>query len=550
MRHALCLLILSAPLLAQGPTWYVPDDFPSVQAALNGAASGATVIVRPGTWVGAIDFLGKDIHLRSELGSAVTTLDGNGVTTAVKFVSGEGPGAILEGFTITGGDGWWYGLGGGVTVSNGSSPVIRKNVITGNRGDRGGGVISRSSSPQIVDNLITRNSAQGGGGICVRSDGGPGSTTISGNRIVGNAALHWAVGGGGILADGNPYNNVSVTVTDNLISENTAEHGGGMRVMNAASTLSDNVVTGNTAVLHGGGISLTIQAAAGLSQILVNNLIAGNTANSNGGGIAMNVIDPANSVVLTNCTIADNRATGTAISGQGRGGALYWAAAPGRMDNCVLWGNSGQVGAQMYLGELGSGSTVFVAHSLIQGGASGVVIYNNQSTLVWGAGNLDADPLFVDPAGGDHHLTYASPCRDAGSNLAPSLPAQDFEGDPRIAGGTADIGCDEFHAHLYVTGTPSPGNTVHVKLAGAPDTQIVVLVVSLAGFIDPPLVTPFGDWYLAFPIADPLWLPAIPSNGIFDLVLPIDLSFPVPIEFPMQAFVGLTLTNPCLLRIE
>lgn len=552
MRRALSLLVLSAPLLAQGQTWYVPDQFPTVQAALNGAASGATVIVRPGTWVGAIDFLGKNIHLKSELGPAVTTLDGNGVTTVVKLVSGEGPGAILEGFTITGGDGRYRDLGGGVSVQNGSSPVIRGNVITGNVGDFGGGVYSRSSSPEIVDNVISANSGQGGGGVCVRShssSGWPAPTIIAKNRIIGNAALHWAVGGGGILVDAT-YANVSMTVTGNLIAQNTAEHGGGIRVVAAASTIRDNVVTGNTAVLNGGGISLTLQAAPGRSPVLLNNLIVANVANNNGGGIAALVIDPGSAVVLGNCTIAGNRATGTAVAGRGCGGGVYWGAAPGRMDNCVLWGNTGLIGQQMYLGELGSGSVVSVAHSVVQGGAAGVVIYNGQSTLVWGVGNLDADPLFASVTEGDYHLTHASPCRDAGSNLAPSLPARDFEGDPRIAGGTADMGCDEFHAHLYVTGTPSPGNTVHVKLAGAPDTQIVVLVVSLLGFIDPPMATPFGDWYLAFPIATPLWLPAIPTNGILDLPLPIDLSFPAPIDFPMQAFVGSTLTNPWLLRIE
>jgi len=92
-----------------------------------------------------------------------------------------------------------------------------------------------------------------------------------------------------------------------------------------------------------------------------------------------------------------------------------------------------------------------------------------------GTGNINADPLFVDtgywddngtPANplddfwveGDYHLTYASPCIDAGDNYASSLPATDFEGDPRIFPGNGkgylvgyppqpaivDMGADEY----------------------------------------------------------------------------------------------------------
>jgi hypothetical protein len=73
-------------------------------------------------------------------------------------------------------------------------------------------------------------------------------------------------------------------------------------------------------------------------------------------------------------------------------------------------------------------------------------------TLNWGSGMIDADPLFLDPFNDDFHLSYASPCIDTGTNETPSLPAADFENDPRIFPGNGK------GAHL--AGFASPGAIV------------------------------------------------------------------------------------------
>ena len=69
-----------------------------------------------------------------------------------------------------------------------------------------------------------------------------------------------------------------------------------------------------------------------------------------------------------------------------------------------------------------------ISYSCIQGGYSG-------------PGNINTDPLFVDPANGDFHLTNPSDCIDSGDNSAVTEPC-DFEGDPRIAYGTVDMGAE------------------------------------------------------------------------------------------------------------
>ncbi|TPW09388.1 MAG: hypothetical protein FD127_4156, partial [Acidimicrobiaceae bacterium] len=62
-----------------------------------------------------------------------------------------------------------------------------------------------------------------------------------------------------------------------------------------------------------------------------------------------------------------------------------------------------------------------------------------------GAGNIDADPLFLDAAAGDLHLLPASPCRNAGEpGSVFAAEAVDQDGDPRVLEGRVDMGADEF----------------------------------------------------------------------------------------------------------
>ena len=69
MRSAVFLIILwFISLTAYSATYYVPDDYSTIQAAINAAANNDTIIVRSGTYVEQIDFNGKAITLRSAEG--------------------------------------------------------------------------------------------------------------------------------------------------------------------------------------------------------------------------------------------------------------------------------------------------------------------------------------------------------------------------------------------------------------------------------------------------------------------------------------------------
>jgi hypothetical protein len=158
----------------------VPNDYLTIQDAIDHAQSSDTVLVSPGTYVENIDFSGKDIVVSSHflvMGDpsfiSQTIIDGDTAHT-VTFASGEDLLSVLCGFTITGkvGSENRAGFLGGILISGGS-PIVRNNVITGNLAEHaGGGILVEGGSPTIRDNIIAENVAGAcrgaGGGIAVK----------------------------------------------------------------------------------------------------------------------------------------------------------------------------------------------------------------------------------------------------------------------------------------------------------------------------------------------------------------------------------------------
>ena len=163
---------------------------------------------------------------------------------------------------------------------------------------------------------------------------------------------------------------------------------------------------------------------------------------------------------------------------------------------------------------------------------------------------IDADPLFADPMAHDFHLRYTSPCLDAGDATAPGSQWSDFEGDPRTHQAEPDLGADEFHRHLYHTGTATSGGAITVKIVDVPATAPVFLWVGTGMQLDP-TTTPFGDWYLVFPLVFELPLGAVPGpDGLIELPYVFPAGTPVPWDIPLQALSGPGLTNPHMIEVR
>ncbi len=104
LRCAVVLLAcLAVRFSAQALVINVPLDQPTIQAGIDAASPGDTVLVADGTYYENINFLGKAITVTSVNGPASTTIDGSSTGNVVTFQSHEGRDSLLEGFTITNG---------------------------------------------------------------------------------------------------------------------------------------------------------------------------------------------------------------------------------------------------------------------------------------------------------------------------------------------------------------------------------------------------------------------------------------------------------------
>jgi hypothetical protein len=156
-------------------TWLVRADgsgqAPTIQAAVDSATHGDTIIVEDGTYVGEgnydIDFHGKLLVLRSVSGPASTVIDCQGNSQqprrAFLFDGAEDRRAVVEGLTITGG---YDRYGAGAFCDYLSSPKFVNCVFTGNIAwDAGGALVVQGSSPVFESCIIADNRSVEGGGI-------------------------------------------------------------------------------------------------------------------------------------------------------------------------------------------------------------------------------------------------------------------------------------------------------------------------------------------------------------------------------------------------
>ncbi|MCH7849399.1 MAG: right-handed parallel beta-helix repeat-containing protein, partial [Planctomycetes bacterium] len=284
-------------------------------------------------------------------------------------------------------DNWAKSNGGAIRNNVGSSPVITNTVFADNFAGAGAGIAYRDyqePSNALLDHcLFVNNTAGAGGGVHVR---GASSALLVDCVFSGNTS----VGGGGGLVIRVVSGGVAEINRCIFSNNNGGVAAGGIAIVRGDTNLTDSVIAANAASFTGGGL------LSGGEYTMVNCAISGNTAPMGGG------LENAGLATLINCTFGNNVGNGVENSKSADSAVLA---------NCVLWGNTP---AQL------EGDSFTVTYSDIQGGWPGI-------------GNIDADPLFVQPAGDDLRLDFGSPCIDAGDNDAvPDGVTTDLDGNPRF----------------------------------------------------------------------------------------------------------------------
>lgn len=410
------IFLFSALLLSSAnaqTTIHVPADQPTIQAAINAAANGDTVLVSDGTYQENLDFKGKAITVTSVNGPSVTTIDGGGMGTVVTFQTSEGANSVLNGFKIT--NGFSTSQAAGIFINN-ASPTITNNTITANKGCQGIGITVSFGGALVQGNTISSNTQSGctggsGGGILVNG-------ASSGTRIIGNV----------------------------IINNSLPSAGGGISLFAAGAPLiQNNIILGNNGGNQGGGITIADDA----SPQIVNNLIIRNTA-TDGGGLYWLIPQSTPGILLLNNTIAENSAmTGSEVFASG-------FDANASIQNNVIMGVAGVNGVfcESFNGNTPPG---FTANDVF---ANGAAPYGGICPDQTGSnGNISADPLFVDTTVDNLHLQPGSPAIDQGNNTARiPLPPTDLSGNNRIFNNIVDMGPFEFSGLTTTTLTPTALN--------------------------------------------------------------------------------------------
>ena len=95
---AVGIIVAGASSAAGATTVNVPAEVATIQGAIESAAAGDTIVAAPGTYHENLNFLGKDLVVRSSGGPSVTTVDGDAKDPVAWFVHGETRVARAGGF--------------------------------------------------------------------------------------------------------------------------------------------------------------------------------------------------------------------------------------------------------------------------------------------------------------------------------------------------------------------------------------------------------------------------------------------------------------------
>lgn len=473
-----------------GAIIYIPNDQPTIQAGIDQAIDGDTVLVLEGTYQGDgnrdIQVNGKAISIISSKGPYFTIINCQGSSEdyhgGISFYAVDEQ-TLLDGFSIINGYNYESSASisilsssviisncilsknvslydGGAMLCDHSSPVIINCFFRENWATYYGGSLSISvSNPEIVDCIFEINSAGlNGGGIFSQSS----DPVIVRCTFITNSANSY--GGGIYLENSNPQislctfeNNVSEDkgggiyssssefsiASCNFINNNSSTHGGGLYCVDSSYKVINCLFNQNIAE-SGGGIFC--EEGYNNNFLVFNCNFTQNQVLQNGGACYFSECSPQ----IFNCIFKLNTAeAGGAIfasnffenirnctfsmNSADFGGGMQFHYSTPTITDCIFWTNSASIGTEI---SLEGSSDLNISYSDIKNGIDGINVCDSCDLSI-GPNFLNNDPAFVSGIDGDYYLsqteagqTVNSICVDKGSNLSNQICIESI--DPNI----------------------------------------------------------------------------------------------------------------------
>ena len=328
----------------------VPGTYPTIKAAMTAAGDNTVITLAPGIYTGPdntnIDFGGKAITIRS-----LDPSDPNIVAATIIDCQQLRRAFIFD------------------ENEDENSVLYGLTIRNGRVQDNGGAVYCDHSSPTLKNCVFENNTAAG-----------------------------YKKAGGAIAL----YNS-SPKIINCCIMNNSASYGGGVGCYDGSSpVISNSQILNNAASDEGGGVYCWVNAKVFVDHTI----IAQNHSADAGGGVFFYECgdpDDPNMPTISFCTI-------TANSTDGFGGGIFGMDSIIELNNSILWNNIADPSSGPQIALIDNwlnGTKLQVNYCDVSGLDQGHLIETN-CTLEWGLGNINAEPLFVNPALNDYHLKSAS----------------------------------------------------------------------------------------------------------------------------------------------